>query len=428
MFGAVIEERADLDPARELRNSSRVIGVIVRDDDVVNVVDAGRFRGEHDAVRVSPVEIVPARVNQQRFTLRIDDQRGLPAFHVNEIYLQRLRSRRGGRDGRKPQAKTKQERQESGQDGACEAPVVRTERVNNLGHCNCTGTGRAAACHSLVFVMHAIGTVARNAAGFPLMIIVYWRGHLRRANRRSGSRKPMAENDRIGILTGGGDVPGLNPVIKSVVYGGSEIRRPGGRNSQGLGGPDLHDQRGRSRHTFAISRATTRARLTAPAARCCTPRGPIPRRVPESKLPKHLPKEQLKKLPFDGKTYDLTSIVLANLEKLQIGCLVAIGGDDTLSFASVLSAAGFPVIAIPKTMDNDVQGTEYCIGFSTAVTRAKQSITRQRTTVGSHERIGIFPNLRPRRRLHRAVHRVRHLHALPDSRASVSISIASAAC
>ncbi len=82
--------------------------------------------------------------------------------------------------------------------------------------------------------------------------------------------------------------------------------------------------------------------------------------------------------------------MLANLERLGIGCLVAIGGDDTLSFASVLSAAGFPVIAIPKTMDNDVQGTEYCIGFSTAVTRAKQSITRQRTTVGSHERIGIF--------------------------------------
>jgi 6-phosphofructokinase 1 len=98
----------------------------------------------------------------------------------------------------------------------------------------------------------------------------------------------------------------------------------------------------------------------------------------------------LKKLKSDGKTYDLTPVVLQNLEKLGVACLVAIGGDDTLSFASVLSAAGFPVIAIPKTMDNDVQGTEYCIGFSTAVTRAKQSITRQRTTVGSHERIGIF--------------------------------------
>ena len=82
--------------------------------------------------------------------------------------------------------------------------------------------------------------------------------------------------------------------------------------------------------------------------------------------------------------------MLDNLERLGIGCLVTIGGDDTLSFSAALSAAGMPVIAIPKTMDNDVQGTEYCIGFSTAITRAKELITRQRTTLGSHERIGIF--------------------------------------
>jgi 6-phosphofructokinase 1 len=115
-----------------------------------------------------------------------------------------------------------------------------------------------------------------------------------------------------------------------------------------------------------------------------------PRRITEAKLPKTLSKEQVQKLPFDGKYYDLTSVVIENLERLEIGCLVAIGGDDTLSFASALSKSGFPVVAIPKTMDNDVHGTEYCLGFSTAVTRAKQSITRQRTTVGSHERIGIF--------------------------------------
>jgi 6-phosphofructokinase 1 len=82
--------------------------------------------------------------------------------------------------------------------------------------------------------------------------------------------------------------------------------------------------------------------------------------------------------------------VIENLEALGIGCLIAIGGDDTLSFASALDAAGFPVIGIPKTMDNDVRGTEYCIGFSTAITRAKDAITRQRTTIGSHERIGVF--------------------------------------
>jgi 6-phosphofructokinase 1 len=70
--------------------------------------------------------------------------------------------------------------------------------------------------------------------------------------------------------------------------------------------------------------------------------------------------------------------------------LVPIGGDDTLSFAQTLHENGVPLIAIPKTMDNDVQGTEYCIGFSTAITRAKELINRQRTTLGSHERIGVF--------------------------------------
>jgi 6-phosphofructokinase 1 len=70
--------------------------------------------------------------------------------------------------------------------------------------------------------------------------------------------------------------------------------------------------------------------------------------------------------------------------------LIVIGGDDTLSFSGTLDAKGVDVIGVPKTMDNDVQGTEYCIGFSTAVTRAKEIITRQRTTLGSHERIGVF--------------------------------------
>ena len=69
---------------------------------------------------------------------------------------------------------------------------------------------------------------------------------------------------------------------------------------------------------------------------------------------------------------------------------MTIGGDDTLSYSQVLVNAGVPLVAIPKTMDNDVQGTEYCIGFSTAITRAKEAINRQRTTLGSHERIGVF--------------------------------------
>jgi 6-phosphofructokinase len=88
--------------------------------------------------------------------------------------------------------------------------------------------------------------------------------------------------------------------------------------------------------------------------------------------------------------YDVTSAVLKNIETLGLDYLVAIGGDDTLSYAAELDRKGMKVIAVPKTMDNDVRNTEYCIGFSTAITRAMDAIDRQRTTVGSHERIGIF--------------------------------------
>jgi 6-phosphofructokinase len=82
--------------------------------------------------------------------------------------------------------------------------------------------------------------------------------------------------------------------------------------------------------------------------------------------------------------------VLRNMEALGLDYLIPIGGDDTLSYSQILHDAGANLIAIPKTMDNDVQGTEYCIGFSTAVTRARDAINRQRSTIGSHERIGVF--------------------------------------
>src|SRR5579863_10634329 len=115
-----------------------------------------------------------------------------------------------------------------------------------------------------------------------------------------------------------------------------------------------------------------------------------PMRVKKSSLPTHIAQSELQTLSNDGKTFDFTPIVLRNLERLGIGCLVVIGGDDTLGFAAMLQSTGFPLIGIPKTMDNDVRGTEYCVGFSTAITRAKELVTRQRTTLGSHERIGIF--------------------------------------
>jgi 6-phosphofructokinase len=199
----------------------------------------------------------------------------------------------------------------------------------------------------------------------------------------------MAQKSKIGILTGGGDVPGLNSVIKSVVYGADKIGRPVTGIRRGWEGLTHMTGPEDAEYIRDLTRENTRTIDRTGGTVLHTSRT-NPRSIAEAKLPHHLSAEQLKKLPFDGKQYNLTSVVLENLDRLGIGCLVAIGGDDTLSFAQVLSAAGFPVIAIPKTMDNDVQGTEYCIGFSTAITRAKQAIARQRTTIGSHERIGIF--------------------------------------
>ena len=199
----------------------------------------------------------------------------------------------------------------------------------------------------------------------------------------------MAAKNNIGILTGGGDVPGLNPVIKSVVYRATEMGRQviGIRKGwEGLTHMTSHED---PVYIRPLTRDNTRTIDRTGGTVLHTSRT-NPRKMAEAKLPKHIPADRIKKLPFDGKYYDFTPIVLENLDRLGIGCLVTIGGDDTLSFSAALSAAGMPVIAIPKTMDNDVQGTEYCIGFSTAITRAKELITRQRTTLGSHERIGVF--------------------------------------
>jgi 6-phosphofructokinase 1 len=107
-------------------------------------------------------------------------------------------------------------------------------------------------------------------------------------------------------------------------------------------------------------------------------------------IPEWFDKSRLPSLEVSDGVYDFTPVVLENLEALGIDVLVTIGGDDTLSFSRVLTDEGFPLVAIPKTMDNDVQGTEYCIGFSSAITRAKELINRQRTTLGSHERLGVF--------------------------------------
>jgi 6-phosphofructokinase len=201
----------------------------------------------------------------------------------------------------------------------------------------------------------------------------------------------MASSRRIGILTGGGDVPGLNPVIKSVTYRSTElgyqvigIRRGWEGLTHMRPGQDLDPE-----YLRRLDRDNTRTIDRTGGTVLHTSRT-NPRKMRAERLPPTLSPERAASFQSDDGVYDLTPVVLENIERLGLDYLVAIGGDDTLSFAHVLSERGVPLIAIPKTMDNDVPGTEYCIGFSSAITRAKELIGRQRTTLGSHERIGIF--------------------------------------
>lgn len=201
----------------------------------------------------------------------------------------------------------------------------------------------------------------------------------------------MAPHRRVGILTGGGDVPGLNAVIKSVVYQttgmGYEVLGIR-RGWEGL----AHVQPGigpGSTYIRPLDRNNTRGIDRTGGTILHTSRA-NPRKTRRAALPKHLSAERLESWKVAEDVFDLTPLVIENIEKLGLDYLIAIGGDDTLGFAKVLDSKGVPILAIPKTMDNDVRGTEYSIGFSTAISRAKEAITRQRSTLGSHERIGIF--------------------------------------
>jgi len=200
---------------------------------------------------------------------------------------------------------------------------------------------------------------------------------------------------RIGILTGGGDVPGLNAVIKSVTYRGrdNQIDVIGLRRGwEALTHLNVEDPASTARYVMPLDTDNTRT-IDRHGGTMLHSSRTNPSKM--QKLPAHLagkdfPSALTKKGGIETKTWDLTGQVQANLSALGIEHLIAIGGDDTLSYAAKLNALGVKVIAVPKTMDNDVRNTEYCIGFSTAITRASDAIQRQRTTVGSHERIGIF--------------------------------------
>ncbi len=197
---------------------------------------------------------------------------------------------------------------------------------------------------------------------------------------------------KIGILTGGGDVPGLNPCIKAVVNRAVDeghevvgIRRGWG----GLLQFNRDDADSGSKYLMKLDknavRTIDRTGGTILHTSRTNPSKVKPKDVPDFlRDPEHLEAEAA-----DPSLRDFTPHVLSNLEFLGIERLIPIGGDDTLSYGERLHREGFPVVAIPKTMDNDVYGTDYCIGFSTAVTRSVQFIHQLRTSAGSHERIAV---------------------------------------
>jgi 6-phosphofructokinase len=191
---------------------------------------------------------------------------------------------------------------------------------------------------------------------------------------------------RIGILTGGGDVPGLNPCIKAVVLRATEAGHQVVGVRRGWGGllhtnPD--DPASVAEHLVVLDPAAVRT-IDRSGGTVLHSSRTNPGRVPSTSVPAFLAAQAVGEPP-----YDFTPHALRVLESQGIGVVIAIGGDDTLSYALRLHDEGVKVIAIPKTMDNDVHGTDYCIGFSTAVTRSVQFVHNLRTAAGSHERIAV---------------------------------------
>ena len=192
---------------------------------------------------------------------------------------------------------------------------------------------------------------------------------------------------KIGILTGGGDVPGLNPCIKAVVNrvldDGHEIVGIG-RGWAGLlqCQPDDPESIQSNMINLDFQRVRTVDRTGGTFLHTS-------RTNPSKVLPENTPAFLQDRIQGDG-PQDFTEHVLDVIDKTGIDVLIPIGGDDTLSYAFRMHNEGIPVVAIPKTMDNDVNGTDYCIGFSTAVTRSVEFIHNLRTSAGSHERIAVI--------------------------------------
>lgn len=190
----------------------------------------------------------------------------------------------------------------------------------------------------------------------------------------------------IAILTGGGDVPGLNPAIRAVtiraLHEGYQVL--GFR--RGWAGPIgvLHEKNADNSKCYQVLTEEIVNKAGRTGGTFLHTSRTNPTRIAKADVPEHL-REQ-----YNEEVNDLTPEVIKTLDNLGVNYLIPIGGDDTLSYAVRLYQEGVKVVAIPKTMDNDVPGTDYCIGFSTCVTRTIEMTNRLRTTAGSHERIMII--------------------------------------
>jgi len=198
---------------------------------------------------------------------------------------------------------------------------------------------------------------------------------------------------RLGILTGGGDVPGLNPCIKAFVNRAVDDGHEVVGFRRGWAGlvnynPEF-SMEDNIDHAIMLNKAVVRTVDRTGGTFLHTSRT-NPGKLKAKDIPDALKAMLEVDENNDDKTYDLTKHVLRVIEGLGIDVLIPIGGDDTLSYADRLHREGVHVNAIPKTMDNDVFGTDYCIGFSTAVSRSEQFIQTLRTTAGSHERIAVI--------------------------------------
>ncbi|HLI07939.1 MAG TPA: 6-phosphofructokinase [Ktedonobacteraceae bacterium] len=207
---------------------------------------------------------------------------------------------------------------------------------------------------------------------------------------------------RLGVLTGGGDVPGLNAAIKALVYRAEKMGigvygiREGWEGityldrSRGLEAlifrPDV-PATWKGGYILPLTRRNTRT-IDRQGGTVLQSTRTNPARVKVADLPPYLASYGEGHAPEER--VDLTEEVLANMRFLELDGLVVIGGDDTLSYGAVLASKGVPVWGIPKTMDNDVPGTEYCIGFQTAISRAAEFIGRIRSTAGSHSETILF--------------------------------------